>query len=120
MASDHPEPFKFLVDVNLPKRFGFFNSPLFTHVADINPKMTDLEIWDYALKNELVILTKDSDFYDKMMTSYIAPKIIFFQLGNCTLRELHRILSDSWDSIIDKLSANSMVILRRDQMVTIE
>ena len=49
MASDHPENFKFLVDVNLPKRFGFFNSPLFTHVADINPKMTDSEIWDYAI-----------------------------------------------------------------------
>lgn len=54
---------KFLVDVNLPKKFKFFNTEQFIHVVDINPKMKDSEIWDYALSNDLIILTKDSDFY---------------------------------------------------------
>jgi predicted nuclease of predicted toxin-antitoxin system len=82
--------------------------------------MTDTEIWDYALKNGLVIFTKDADFYDRIMTNTITPKIIFLQIGNCTLRELHRILSESWNSIINKLSSSSMVILRKDQIITIE
>ena len=53
----------FLVDVNLPKYFRFFNSDNFIHDVDINPCMTDTEIWNYALNNNLVILTKDSDFF---------------------------------------------------------
>ena len=31
------------------------------HVVDIDPMMTDNEIWEYAIKNEKVILTKDAD-----------------------------------------------------------
>jgi predicted nuclease of predicted toxin-antitoxin system len=51
------DDYKFLVDVNLPKFFGFFNHANFFHVVDINPKMTDSQIWDYALSKEMVILT---------------------------------------------------------------
>jgi len=34
----------FLVDVNLPKFFSFFNEDNFVFVSDLNLKMTDLEI----------------------------------------------------------------------------
>lgn len=54
---------KYLVDVNLPKKFKFFNTEQFIHVVDIKPKMKDSEVWDYALSNDLIIVTKDSDFY---------------------------------------------------------
>jgi len=80
---------QFLVDVNLPKHFSFFNTPDFHHVSDINPSMTDQEIWTYALANKLVIITKDADFYYKCITSSNYPKIIHLQLGNLTLKELH-------------------------------
>jgi len=69
---------KFLVNVNLPKYFSFFNSPEFIHVVDLNPKMTDKEISDYALKNSLIILTKDVDFYLKFISESSAPQIIYF------------------------------------------
>jgi predicted nuclease of predicted toxin-antitoxin system len=60
---------KYLVDVNLPKFFIFFDAPEFIHVRDINPKMTDSEIWNYAFKNQLVILSKDIDFYKRFLIS---------------------------------------------------
>ena len=47
----------FLVDVNLPKYFQFFNSDKFIHIVDIDPSMTDSKIWQYALKNYMIILT---------------------------------------------------------------
>ena len=50
MTSKHPKGYSFLVDVNLPKKFSFFNSPNFVHVVDINPRFTDEEIWNYALR----------------------------------------------------------------------
>ncbi|MCD4773205.1 MAG: hypothetical protein K8R41_07485 [Bacteroidales bacterium] len=44
--------YSFLVDVNLPKYFQFFNTDKFFHVVDIDHSMTDSKIWQYAL-NEL-------------------------------------------------------------------
>jgi len=37
--------FRFLVDVNLPKRFSFFNHPNFGYVSDLDTRMTDTAIW---------------------------------------------------------------------------
>ncbi|ACE06538.1 hypothetical protein Aasi_1210 [Candidatus Amoebophilus asiaticus 5a2] len=42
----------FLVDVNLPKHFSFFNYPNFVHLVDINPCMIDGQIWNYALEKK--------------------------------------------------------------------
>ena len=68
----------FLVDVNLPKYFSFFNNADFIFVSDINLRMTDTEIWNYALENNCVILTKDVDFYNRFLVSEKTPKVIFF------------------------------------------
>ena len=69
----------FLVDVNLPKNFSFFNNENFVFVADINLRMSDTEIWNYAIENNLIILTKDVDFYSKFLLSDTFPKIIYFK-----------------------------------------
>jgi predicted nuclease of predicted toxin-antitoxin system len=97
------EIFSFLVDVNLPKFFGFFNTPNFSFVADLNLMMSDNEIWDYALTNELVILTKDTDFYDKCLLSETSPKIIHFQIGNYSLKQLHTYFTQHWQKILLEL-----------------
>jgi predicted nuclease of predicted toxin-antitoxin system len=114
-----PEEYSFLVDVNLPKRFSFFNSVMFIHIADIDPCMTDDKIWDYALKFNKVILTKDTDFYTKSMSAVVKPKIIYFQLGNMTLDELHRYFEMQWTTIIDHLTEASLIIAQRDKIKVI-
>jgi hypothetical protein len=38
--------YRFLIDVNLPKNFGFFNSDDFEFVIDINGKWPDRDIWE--------------------------------------------------------------------------
>jgi hypothetical protein len=45
------EEFTFLIDVNLPKQFSFFNKSNFHFVADIDPRISDTILWEYALKN---------------------------------------------------------------------
>ena len=67
-------PKKYLIDVNLPKYFSFFSNENFEFVQDINTQMTDSDIWNYALKHDLIILTKDTDFIDKVMISAVKPK----------------------------------------------
>lgn len=53
----------FIVDVNLPKKFAFFNSPHFVHVVDMGDSMSDTDLWHLAISENRVILTKDTDFY---------------------------------------------------------
>lgn len=105
--------FTFLVDVNLPKYFHFFNTKDYIHVVDIDPRMTDTNIWQYALKNNLVILTKDSDFYYNFILVDLSPKVVYSQLGNMTLKELHNYFSSNWDKIITKLSNGNLILARQ-------
>ncbi|MDZ7624209.1 MAG: DUF5615 family PIN-like protein [Ignavibacteriaceae bacterium] len=120
MPSNPVKEFQFLVDVNLPKRFNFFNSPLFTHIVDIDAHMTDQQVWDYAIENEKVILTKDADFYDKFMSSEVSPKVVFFQLGNLSLKELHNFFMINWGDIISHLEEGSMIVVKKDQIKVIK
>ncbi|MDX2188351.1 MAG: DUF5615 family PIN-like protein [Bacteroidota bacterium] len=102
--------FSFLVDVNLPKYFSFFNSSNFYFVSDIDPEMTDLEIWDYALENNLVIMTKDTDFYDKCILNNQCPIIIHFRIGNLSLKEMYIYFEKNWNKIQSLLSKSKMII----------
>lgn len=104
---------KFLVDVNLPKYFSYFNDSRFIHVVDINPKMTDDDIWNYALKYKLIILTKDVDFYIKFISESLTPKIIYFQLGNITLNELHIYFEKYWSYLLKLLKSYDFLIARQ-------
>ena len=110
MSSKPADKFLFLVDVNLPKKFRFFNNTSFIHIVDINPAMTDKKIWEFAIENNYVILTKDTDFYDLFLVSDIHPKIIYFQLGNYTMSELYQYFSNHWVSILDLLPSASFII----------
>lgn len=106
----------FLVDVNLPKYFSFFNDNRYFFVSDINLQMTDTEIWDYAFKNGLVILTKDTDFYNRFLVSSTAPKIIYFQLGNCSLKQLHQYFNDNWDKIQTEIGTSRLIIAKENHI----
>ncbi len=100
----------FLVDVNLPKHFNFFNKPNFHHVVEINRFMSDNEIWNHALQNNFIILTKDSDFYFRALISTTKPKIVYFQLGNQTLKELYQYFEKHWQEITDNLNSHSFIV----------
>ncbi|WP_409025097.1 DUF5615 family PIN-like protein [Flavobacterium sp.] len=109
----------FLVDVNLPKYFNFFNSTNFIFVSDLNLKMTDTEIWNYALKNNLIILTKDVDFFNRFLVSEKSPKIVYFQLGNFSLKQLYRFFSVNWQIIQFEIENNRLLIVKDNHIESI-
>lgn len=108
--------YKFLVDVNLPKNFNYFKTANFIHVADINPRMTDRDIWNYALTNNLVILTKDADFFDLFLISDNHPQVVNFRFGNLTFNDLHLYFQKFWLKIIDHLDTASFIIAQNDKI----
>ena len=70
---------KFLIDVNLPKKFTFWSGENFLHVYDLNDEWSDSKIWEYARLRNLSIITKDADFSDRIIISSPPPKVIHFK-----------------------------------------
>ena len=76
---------RFLVDAQLPPAlarkiasFGYAAE----HLLDLGLlAANDSEVWDYALANEAVIITKDEDFAIRASVSKSAPAIVWVRIG---------------------------------------
>ena len=120
MISKQVKEAHFLVDVNLPKKFSFFNSSDFIHVTDIDTTLSDKEIWEFAIKHSLVILTKDTDFYEMFLTNEQHPKVVSFKFGNFTLQELYQYFTSNWKIILRLLEDSEFIMAYKDRINTIK
>lgn len=90
---------KLLFDQNLSFRLtahleDFFPDSL--HVKDIGlEKATDSEIWEYAKKQDMIIVSKDTDFHQKSFLYGPPPKVIWIKKGNCSTKEIINLLQKS-------------------------
>lgn len=91
---------EYLVDVNLPYHFSFWHHEHFMHQHDLDPQMSDRGIWDYAKNNNLTIITKDTDFADRIINQEPPPRVIHLKIGNLTLKELHDFFTKHWIEIL--------------------
>lgn len=66
-----------------------------------------------------MVVTKDSDFYHKSMTSIQSPKVIYLKLGNQTLKELHAFFEQNWDLIISTLPTARLLLVEKDSITVI-
>lgn len=73
----------YLIDVNLPYYFSLWNNEDFVFVRDINDEWKDNAIWNYALDETLIIVTKDTDFFDRVLVTKKHPKVIHVYLEMC-------------------------------------
>jgi predicted nuclease of predicted toxin-antitoxin system len=52
----------------------------------------DIAIWQYAAANGLVIVSKDSDFYQRSLLFGSPPKVVWLRVGNCSTRQVADLL----------------------------
>ena len=60
---------------------------------------SDIEIFEFAKRNEFAIVTFDSDFCDLNIIKGYPPKIIWIRTGNTTIKNLERLLRKKSDLI---------------------
>lgn len=107
---------RFLIDVNLPRRYSLWAAEAFEFVHDLGPTWNDRQIWDYALANDLVVVSKDADFVDRAIIEPAGPRIVQIRFGNARLRQWHADLISLWPGIVAALEHYRIVLVYRDQL----
>lgn len=107
---------KLLFDQNLSPR-------LVTLLADIYPNSNHLYnlgldtaedsiVWQYARDNSFVIVTKDADFSELILTKGFPPKVIWIRLGNCKTKDIeNKIRSHTQEINIFSLDNNLGILI---------
>jgi len=106
----------FLIDANLPKYISIWNSDDYLHVADFDESLSDTEVWNLAKEKNLIIVTKDSDFYFRILLNEPPPKVIYLRLGNMRINKLVSFLNANWDTIIKAISNAKMVTVFKSRI----
>ena len=83
---------RFVVDAQLPPALARMISELgheAEHVADIGLRDAgDSPIWDYAIREQAVVITKDEDFPHRLRQGGQGPVIVWLRIGNTSRRAL--------------------------------
>lgn len=94
---------KLLFDENLSPKLAHRPADLFpdsTHVRDVDLKTAaDPLVWDHALKNEFVIVSKDEDMHDRSLLLGFPPKVVWVRLGNCSTSDVENLLRREFAAI---------------------
>ena len=100
---------KFIIDTQLPPKSAKylsekgFHSVHTTYYPD-GHLLDDKTIIDIAIKEDLIIVTKDSDFLDNYLLNGIPPKVLILQFGNISNGELLALFDREWDQIVQIFS----------------
>lgn len=82
----------FVVDAQLPPALARLLAGVghtAGHVVDVGLRdAEDSRIWDYAVKHQAVIVTKDENFVHRHRQSRIAPVVVWLRVGNTSRRAL--------------------------------
>jgi predicted nuclease of predicted toxin-antitoxin system len=94
---------KLLFDENLSPKLVRLLADIFpdsTHVREIGLKSAnDPLVWEYAQSNEFIIISKDSDMHQRSLFFGYPPKVIWVRLGNCSTRDIEKLLRKHFNAI---------------------
>lgn len=94
---------KLLFDQNLSFRLVELLTekyPESKHIKTLSmERSSDRDIWEYALKHNFVIVTRDSDFHEWVTLLGYPPKVIWLKCGNCPTERIFGLLSKNFERI---------------------
>jgi predicted nuclease of predicted toxin-antitoxin system len=110
---------KFLVDHQLPAALARFLAARGVdckHVLDLRlDQATDAEIWEYASRNDCVVISKDEDFLYLANVVSSKGRFVWVRLGNCRTKALLATIERLWPKIEAGLRAGERVIEVRSE-----
>jgi len=83
---------------------------------DIDASMKDKEIWEYAETNALTIITKDSDFSNRILFKNPPPRVIHIKLGNMSMKKFQKTISANWETVKEMSGKHKLVTVYKDRI----
>ncbi len=105
-----------LVDENLPSTLPFPPNLRVIHATDLGSRPTDDELWREARRLDCVILTKDADFFDRLLLDGPPPKVVWLRTGNMRRKEIEHLVETVWDRVVETLSHADLVEIHHDRI----
>jgi predicted nuclease of predicted toxin-antitoxin system len=106
----------FLFDENLPARLRFSPKLPIVSISKIGKNPGDSDIWVYAKKHDLVIVSKDADFSDRIITQSPPPWVVHLRFGNLRKNHFHALLARVWPQIEALLKTHKLVNVYSDRL----
>ena len=114
---------KFLVDANLPPRLCRWlrsRGHEAEHLADMNLlRATDTQLWEQGRDQQVIIFSKDVDFYDRALLFGVPPQVVHVAVGNCSNARLLHIFDAEWSNIEAALSSGSKLVSITQQKIEV-
>ena len=106
---------KILLDANISWKLVNKLKPIFGECAHVDligldVPVEDIDIWNYALDNGYIIITKDNDFVNLLELNGFPPKIVLLKTGNNSSRTLMELL-ENVRPMIEDLERNDYGLL---------
>jgi predicted nuclease of predicted toxin-antitoxin system len=106
----------FLFDENLPARLRFLPRLPIVAASKIGRNPSDSQIWEFARKHDLVIVSKDADFSERIITNSPPPRVVHLRFGNLRGNEFHALLARVWPQIETLLKSHKLVNVYSDRL----
>jgi len=111
----------FLLDENIPERLTFHPSlPVGVARVALGSGASDNVLWEYAKEAEYVIVTKDTDFSDRILLDNPPPRVIHLRFGNMQRRAFHQLLAKVWGRIEILLREHKLICVYEDRIEAIK
>lgn len=106
----------YLFDQNVPSRITFTPKLPLVAIADLGPHPTDTEVWAFARRRRLVIVSKDADFSQRIIVSTPPPWVVHLRFGNLRRSEFHVRLARAWPQVEALLKTHKLVNVYFDRV----
>ena len=107
---------KLLLDANLSWRMipvlkQHFDDCFHVDSIGLTVPAKDSEIWDYSLKNNLIIVTNDEDFIDFINVKGFPPKVVLLKTGNQSRLYITNLLIQRKNEILSLSTSSDIGLL---------
>ena len=93
----------------MPTKIQFTPSWPIVRVSILGNSPSDTKIWEYSKQNDLVIVTKDVDFSDRLMIDPNPPHVVHLRFGNLRKKDFHAFLAKVWPRV-EELSIDHKLV----------
>lgn len=73
--------------------------------------MPDKLVWKQAVTRQEIIISKDTDFYERSLLLGKPPQVFLIALGNCSNSDLIVTLDSSWRRIEAELASGARLVV---------